>query len=68
MKKLIIIAFGFISAISLGSCKGNYMCTCTYNGNVVYEGEGEGKKSDRETDCNLRKTSVLGQTWDCDLK
>lgn len=68
MKKLIIVAFGLISAISLGSCKGNYRCTCTYNGNVVYEQEGEGKKSDLESDCNTKKTTVLGQTWDCDLK
>lgn len=68
MKKVIIALAVLVTSFGFTSCRGKYNCTCTYNGNVVYEAEGEGKRSDRETDCNLRKTTVVGQTWDCDLR
>jgi hypothetical protein len=68
MKKVIIAVALLITSFGFTSCRGKYTCTCTFNGNVVYEAEDEGKRSDAESDCNLRKTTIVGQTWDCDLR
>ncbi len=68
MKKLAFVAIALIAMAGTTSCNKNYTCTCTYNGNVVYEGEAEGKRDKVDSDCATRKTTVLGQTWDCDIK
>ena len=68
MKKLAFVAAALIATAGFTSCNKNYTCTCTYNGNVVYEGEADGSRSEANSDCDTRKTTVLGQTWDCDLK
>jgi hypothetical protein len=68
MKKLITVAAGLIALVGASSCRGDYTCTCTFNGNVVYEQESSNSRNDAETDCSLKKTTVVGQTWDCDLR
>ena len=68
MKKLIIAIAALGMSFAFTSCEKNYTCTCTWNGNVVSSQElGKMSRSEAEDQCNTNSTSVLGQTWDCDL-
>ena len=60
------IALAFI--LSVSSCKKDYHCTCSYNSTVVYDQDlGHMTKSDAKDKCNQQSTSVLGQTWSCNI-
>ncbi|MBL7719051.1 MAG: hypothetical protein JNL72_09475 [Flavipsychrobacter sp.] len=68
MKKISTVIIALVAAVGFSSCGKNYTCTCSFNGNVMYEGESSGKRDDARTDCDLKKYTVAGQTWDCDLR
>lgn len=68
MKKVIFGALALISTFAFTSCEKRWTCRCEWNGNEVYSAETDRmSRSDAEDQCNTRSTSVLGQTWDCDL-
>lgn len=69
MKKMLITVSALVATIAFTSCHGSYTCTCYFNGNEVYHQTNDNKKrKDAQSDCNLKSTTVVGQTWDCDLK
>lgn len=71
MKKIAPIAALALLAVSFTSCKKNYKCTCTYtvsgvSSSVSYD-LGKQKKSDAESACSAKATSVGGMTYTCKL-
>lgn len=68
MKKIILGALLIVGATSLTSCEKRWTCRCEYNGNEVYSAQTDKmSRSDAEDQCNTKSTTILGQTWDCDL-
>lgn len=69
MKKITFIAaITLLGSAAFTSCKKDYHCTCTYNGNTVYDQDlGNTTHKDAENQCNEQSTSVAGQTWSCKL-
>ena len=68
MKKMIVGALALIGTMGFTSCEKNWTCRCTYNGDEVSSTEtGKMTRDDAKKQCDTRKTSILGQTWDCDL-
>jgi hypothetical protein len=69
MKKITITVMALVGTLAVTSCHGNYTCTCFFNGNEVYHQSSDDKsRKDAQTDCDLKETTIVGQTWDCDLK
>lgn len=63
MKKVITIAaVALLGAIVLPSCKKDYTCTCTIQGQSVSYTYNKVKKSDAKTSCDQQNTaaSILG--------
>jgi hypothetical protein len=68
MKKLLVGALALISTFAFTSCEKRWTCRCTFNGEEVYSKETSRMSRDEaKNQCNTNETSVLGQTWDCDL-
>jgi hypothetical protein len=68
MKNLILGAMALVSVAAFTSCEKRWTCRCEYNGDVVYEKETSKMSRDEAKDqCNTNSTTILGQTWDCDL-
>ena len=67
MKKITTIVIALVVAMTITSCHGDYTCTCTFNGAEVYHQTSDDKsKKDAKTDCDLKETTVVGQTCDLD--
>ncbi len=68
MKKAIIVSLALIGSFTFTSCEKRWTCRCTFNGDEVSSFETDRmKRSEAENQCNTKETSILGQTWDCDL-
>lgn len=66
MRKIKIIAA--LALIGLTSCKKDYICDCTMEGVAIsHEEIYNSAKSDAKTICDMKQTSVQGQTWNCKL-
>ena len=66
MKKA-MLALGVIAFFSLASCKKDYTCECTMNGQKQSTPLNDQKKSDAEDACNALDTQ-LGSSGSCELK
>jgi hypothetical protein len=68
MKKIILGAMAMVFTFGMTSCQKSWTCRCTFNGDVVSSYETDKMtRSDAKEQCNTKSTTVLGQTWDCDL-
>jgi hypothetical protein len=69
MKKSIFFLFLLsASAAILPSCKKDYTCVCTVNGNEVYRNDlGKQTRSDAEDACN-RKSISFGVIAKCEIE
>ncbi|MBN8671846.1 MAG: hypothetical protein ACK4EY_15385 [Flavipsychrobacter sp.] len=71
MKKIAPIAALALLAVSFTSCKKDYKCTCTMTvsgvSQTVSYDLGKQKKSDAESACSAKATSVAGITYTCKL-
>lgn len=55
--------------LSLNSCKRNYVCECTSNGNTqVVADYGKVKKSDAKADCDARSNQWAQVNGSCSVK
>ena len=57
MKKITLLAVAFV-AVSLASCKKNYVCECTYDGMTYTYDLGKIKKKDAKASCD-----AAGAQW-----
>jgi hypothetical protein len=65
---MILGAAALVSALAFTSCEKRWTCKCMYNGDEVYSYQTDKmSRSDAKNQCNTKSTTVLGQTWDCDL-
>lgn len=67
MKKVLAIACVGMFAFGLTSCKKDYTCECTYNGQVIASETAKMKKKDAEEWCE-GSSSAGGATVTCSLK
>ena len=69
MKKIVYIllsASSVICMLTASSCKKDYKCTCTFNGNIVYSDDlGKETKKDAKDDCSRNDSTVSGELWNC---
>lgn len=67
MKKVLSFAAAAVFVFGLSSCKKDYTCECTANGQVIATQTANMKKKDAETWCE-GSASYPGTTVTCSLK
>jgi len=66
MRKITIIAL--LALITSSSCNRDYLCTCTMEGTAISNEEiYNSSKSDAQNECDMKKSPIQGQIWDCKL-
>ena len=62
-----MLALGVVAFVSLASCKKDYTCTCTIDGESVATPYNDVKKSDAEDACDALNTQFSAQGGSCSL-
>jgi hypothetical protein len=68
MKKVLLIAF--VAGLAMASCKKDYTCNCTVDGNAMPAGKITAKKKDAQASCDqIQATYKIGDpAATCTLK